>query len=159
MMFTKTLGRTLALAAGLTIAAYGAPAWAGECPADQMGENPLADRMTEPSGVTDVVLGAINLADEPASIQGRTFRIRRLEIQPGGVVPFHSHDNRPALIYVVSGEILEYSSDCLVPIVHKAGDVSQETHVVAHWWQNVGTEPVVLISADLLPEATDEEVM
>lgn len=158
-MFSKiTIARSLALAAGLTIA-LGAPAFAGECPADQIGANPLSDRMTEPSGVTDTVLGMIDLAAEPANIQDRKFRIRRLEIQPGGVVPFHSHEDRPALIYVVSGEIIEHSSDCLAPIVHKAGEVSQETHVVAHWWQNVGSDPVVLISTDLLHEATDDNVM
>ncbi|MGH6720072.1 MAG: cupin, partial [Alphaproteobacteria bacterium] len=99
-MFSKmSLGRSLALVAGLTIAAFGAPAYAGECPADQAGSNPLADRMTTPSGVSDTVLGAIDLAAEPANIQDRQFRIRRLEIQPGGVVPFHSHEDRPALIY------------------------------------------------------------
>ena len=34
-------------------------------------------------------------------------RVRQLEIQPGGIVPWHSHADRPALIYVVSGEIVE----------------------------------------------------
>ena len=159
MVSTFTFPRSLALVAGLTVAAFGAPAFAGECPADQAGVNPLADRMTEPSGVTDVVLGAIDLAAEPANIQDRTFRLRRLEIQPGGVVPFHSHEDRPAQIYVVSGEIVEYSSDCLVPIVHKAGEVSTETHAVAHWWMNVGSEPAVLISADLLHQQIDDNVM
>lgn len=57
--------------------------------------------MTAPAGVTDTVLGSINLAGEPVSIDGRLFRLRRLEIQPGGVVPFHSQEDRPAQIYVV----------------------------------------------------------
>jgi quercetin dioxygenase-like cupin family protein len=75
--------------------------------------------------------------------------MRRLEIEPGGIVPWHSHAERPAIIYVVSGTIEEYSSDCAVPIVHKAGDVSAEAKDISHWWKNTGTETVVLISADL----------
>ena len=59
---------------------------------------------------------------------GHLMRVRKLEIQPGGIVPWHSHDDRPALIYVVSGEIYEYASNCAVPILHKAGEVARETH-------------------------------
>ena len=46
-------------------------------------------------------------------------QFRKLVIEPGGVVPWHSHGDRPAIIYVVSGEIIEYASNCAVPIVHK----------------------------------------
>ena len=75
-------------------------------------------------------------------------RLRRLEIQPGGVVPWHSHGDRPAIIYIVQGEILEYASTCAVPILHKAGEVARETHATAHWWQNKSCSTVVLLSAD-----------
>lgn len=50
---------------------------------------------------------------------------------------------------VISGEIEEYASNCAVPIVHKAGDVTAETKDISHWWKNTGDEDVVLISADL----------
>ena len=111
---------------------------AGECPADKAGSNPLSDAATMPKDVTDKVLASIDLSSWPglqnASVQSdRQFRMRRLEIKPGGIVPMHSHSDRPALIYVISGEVTEYSSDCLVPIVHKAGEVSPETHEVSHW--------------------------
>ena len=36
-----------------------------------------------------------------------------LVVQPGGIVPWHSHADRPALIYVVSGEIVEINEDQL----------------------------------------------
>ena len=113
-----------------------------------------------PKEVADTVIGTVKLADEPAvGVPDRLFRLRRLVIKPGGEVPWHSHGDRPAIIYVVQGEVMEYSSDCAVPIVHKAGDVSVETHGVAHWWKNAGAETVVLISADILHDATDEHVM
>lgn len=53
----------------------------------------------------------------------------------------------------------EYSSDCLVPIVHKAGELSTETHTVSHWWRNDGTETAILISADLLRHDDDDTMM
>ena len=37
---------------------------------------------------------------------------RKLTIEPGGVVPWHSHGDRPAIIYIAEGEIVEYASNC-----------------------------------------------
>jgi quercetin dioxygenase-like cupin family protein len=160
MSSSKPVGRTLALA-GVIVALGIGTAGAGECPADKVvasGQGQQAGA-TMPKDVTDTVLGAIDLAKEPVAIKDRTFRLRRLEIQPGGEVPSHSHEDRPAIIYVVQGEVTEYSSDCAVPIVHKAGEVSPETHGVAHWWKNTGSAKAVLISADLLYAADDEHTM
>jgi quercetin dioxygenase-like cupin family protein len=158
-VMTSKTAKTSALA-GLLLAGFASlPAIAGECPAGQAGTNELADRAIEPAGVTDTVLGSIDVAAEPVAIEGRLFRMRELVIAPGGVVPFHSHEDRPALIYVVKGEIVEHSSDCLVPIVHKAGETSREVHTVSHWWKNESAEPVVLISADLLHDPKDAGMM
>jgi quercetin dioxygenase-like cupin family protein len=87
--------------------------------------------------------------------------LRQLEIQPGGVVPWHSHDERPAMIYVVSGEVVEYSSSCAVPITHRNGDVAPERNGTSHWWKNTGPTRAVLISVDLFPTAAkiDEHMM
>ena len=65
------------------------------------------------------------------------------------------------MIYIVSGEVIEYASNCAVPIVHKAGDVAPEKKGTSHWWQNTGTEKVVLISVDLFPVASkaDDHMM
>ena len=39
-------------------------------------------------------------------------------------MPWHSHGDRPAIIYIAEGEIVEYASNCAVPIVHKAGEIA-----------------------------------
>ena len=78
-------------------------------------------------------------------------RMRKLTISPGGIVPWHSHETRPANIYIISGSITEYRSSCSVPIEHKAGDVTAEFGPLAHWWKNNTDKPTVLISADILP--------
>jgi hypothetical protein len=58
----------------------------------------------------------------------------------------------------VSGEIVEYASNCAVPIVHKAGEVATETHVTSHWWKNDSKAPVVLLSADILHDHSDKNM-
>jgi hypothetical protein len=94
----------VAIAAGiLAIAVFGKSqaASAGECPADKRGVN-LTKAVTTPAkDVTDTVLTSINLAAEPAKIQDRELRLRKLVIEPGGVVPWHSHGDRPAIIYII----------------------------------------------------------
>jgi quercetin dioxygenase-like cupin family protein len=128
-------------------------AFAGECPADKRVADGQGQKMgpTAPIGVTDVVRASTDLAKEPAGIKGRQFRLRQLDMQPGGVVPWHSHNERPAMIYIVSGEVVEYASSCAVPIVHKAGDVAPEKNGTSHWWKNTGSTTAVLISVDLFP--------
>jgi quercetin dioxygenase-like cupin family protein len=134
-------------------------AMAGECPADKRVSNSDLTQVSTPTGVTDTVLSTIDLAQEPAAVTGRQLRLRRLIIQPGGVVPWHSHENRPAIIYIVEGQIVEHASTCSVPIVHRAGEVARETHATAHWWKNESQRPVVLLSADFFPVSGDAHVM
>jgi quercetin dioxygenase-like cupin family protein len=50
---------------------------------------------------------------------------------------------------VLEGTVTEYASNCAVPIVHKAGEVSVETKEVAHWWKNTGKTVVKLLSSDV----------
>lgn len=131
-------------------------AFAGECPADQVGANALADAASAPSGVTDDVIASIDLG-QGYNIPGRNLRMRRLVVQPGGVVPLHSHAERPANIYVVSGEITEYASNCQVGVTHRAGEVVAEQGNVSHWWRNNSRRRAVLISADVPPPAGESE--
>jgi len=138
-------------------------AFAGECPADQRVADGAGQKPgpSMPQGVTDVVRYSTDLAKEPIALQNRQFRLRQLEMQPGGVVPWHSHNERPAMIYIVSGEVVEYASSCAVPITHRAGDVAPEKNGTSHWWKNTGSRPAVLISVDLFPGAArmDEHMM
>ena len=150
----RPLARGLAIAAALvSLGLAASAALAGECPSDKRvadGKGQPAGP-SAPSGVTDVVRSSTDLSKEPLALQGRQFRLRQLEMQPGGVVPWHSHNERPAMIYIVSGEVVEYASSCAVPIVHRAGDVAPEKNGTSHWWKNTGKTKAVLISVDLFP--------
>jgi quercetin dioxygenase-like cupin family protein len=140
---TKLATASIAVAAA---ASFASPATAASCPT--AGANDLANAPTMPKGVTDDVLSSIDLGGE-IGVAGRQLRTRRLVVQPGGVVPLHSHKDRPALIYTVSGSITEYSSACAAPIEHKAGDISREADGLSHYWVNNGSEPAVLLSSDV----------
>jgi quercetin dioxygenase-like cupin family protein len=126
MIRTGLCAATLAAGAFVSL-----PAQAGECPADKVSTGVRTQGETQPKGVTDTVLASIDLSKEKVSL------------------PWHSHEDRPALIYIVSGTIEEYASTCSVPIVHKAGEVSVEKSGVQHWWKNIGKAPVVLLSSDV----------
>lgn len=154
-MFLRTLAVSAFVAAGLGLAA---PAFAGDCPAGQMRTDATKPVTYAPKAVTDVVLAQIDLAGEKLALKGHLMRVRKLEIQPGGIVPWHSHGDRPALIYVMSGEIYEHASNCAVPILHKAGEVAKETHATSHWWKNDGKTPVVLLSFDIQHDPNDKNM-
>jgi len=154
-MFVRTFLASTALAVGVALAGL---AFAGECPAGQMRADATKPVDYGPKAVTDMVLAQIDLAGEKVALNGHLMRVRKLEVQPGGIVPWHSHGDRPALIYIVRGEIYEYASNCAVPILHKAGEVAAETSATAHWWKNTGSETVVLVSADVLHDQTDHNM-
>ncbi len=155
----KLIQTVLALSLGLTAFAT----QAGNCPAADVRTDGSGQKMvdTPASGVTDNVITSTDLSKETIASPDRLFRIRRLVIQPGGVVPWHSHDNRPAMIYVQKGAIYEYASSCATPILHSAGEVAAERKGTSHWWKNKGSKPVELIVSDLFPAEMkkDEHMM
>ena len=145
MFNLKTMLATAAIAVAAA-SSFASSAVAGQCAAP--GVTDLATAPTMPRGVTDDVIGSINLKSE-INVDGRQLRTRRLVVQPGGIVPVHSHKDRPALIYVISGSITEHSTACGAPIEHKAGDISREADGLSHYWENHGKEPAVLLSSDV----------
>ncbi|CAN7152949.1 cupin domain-containing protein [Rhizobium sp. LjRoot254] len=151
--------KRLTLATLLALASFTAiptgHAYAGECPADEVAANGMQPGEMMPKDVTDELISSIDLSSKGDAWKNNTLRLRKLVVQPGGVVPWHSHEARPANIVIISGSITEYSSTCKVPIEHKAGDATAESGHLSHWWKNNGSEPVVLYSADILPPAMD----
>ena len=139
--------------AAIVATAFSISAQAGECPADQRRPDGSGQKMSNAPAkdVTDKVITSNDLSKDPIALKGRLFRARELVVAPGGVVPWHDHGNRPAMIYIVSGEINEYASTCAVPILHKAGEVAAEKAPTQHWWKNNSQQKTVLISVDLFP--------
>ena len=154
---TNIIGFSLFVAGTLTgLFLIGATAASAACPPGKEtttdGQKPGA---TAHKDVDEKLLGQIDLSKEKVNLPGRLFRMRRLVVQPGGEVAWHSHEDRPALIYIISGTITEYSSHCSVPIEHPAGDLSVESGGLSHWWKNNSKEPATLVSADLAADPNE----
>ncbi len=156
---SRALWQGVALACVIAGSVAAAPsAFAGECPAGKMMANAREKVDFKPVGVSDVTLGSIDLEKQPANIKWRELRFRKLTIEPGGIVPWHSHDDRPALIFVQQGEIVEYASNCAEPILHKAGDIRPEVFGTSHWWKNLGTQTVILYVGDVRRDPDDHHM-
>ena len=140
------------LALGLSMMAFAATsAIAGECPADKILKTPRDIGDHKDVGIKRKTLAVIDLSSW-RNVGDLRLRTRRLTVPVGGVVPTHEHDDRPSIVYILTGEIIEHSALCSVPIVHRAGELTPEFgpgH--AHWWENKGTVDVVLTSSDIVP--------
>ena len=145
---SQTAFAFIALSLGASLPATSA--FAGDCPADQVAEDGMKPGPMMPKGVTDTVIQSIDLSSKGDAWKGSMLRMRKLVVEPGGIVPWHSHEMRPANILIISGSVTEYRSTCKVPIVHKKGDVTAEFGHLSHWWKNNGKVPAVLYSSDIL---------
>ena len=136
---------------GLALAALGTNSFAFE----------LADVKTRVLNGLEGPAGARNIknvpiANEPlvdeglSQIAGYNLRTRSWNISGDtGIVPIHSHADRPAIVFTLSGEIYEYRSDVAERLLHSAGGLSLEEGDVTHWWLNEGPEDVRLIAFDV----------
>ena len=157
--FNRSRSVQSVLFASLTALFAASPVFAGECPADKVGANSLSGAATAPVGVSEMELSSIDLSQENVKLPQRRLRFRHMEIKAGGVVPLHSHEDRPALIMVNQGQIFEYSSKCTVPISHKAGEIARESNGLMHWWKNEGSVVVVLTIADIVNDGKPDSMM
>ncbi len=108
------------------------------------------DGPRKPVGISAVTLGAADLTGELEGLDARQLRARLWTMEPDGIVPVHTHVDRPAYVYVLEGEVTEHRSDDDKPHVYKAGDLSIEAGGVVHWWKNTGGTPVKLLAIDIL---------
>lgn len=118
-----------------------------------LGLGGAADAQTKPDKTQGVAMLAAQVLSMGAQIpqtEGLELRMRRIAIEPGGVLAHHSHGGRPTAVFVIAGELTEHR-DGLAPIVRKAGDGWVEGKDVSHWIENRGTGAVVVITADVVP--------
>lgn len=136
-------------------------AQAGECPAAKVLSTPQSiENVTDASRLKGEVVNTVDPSGW-RGMKGLMLRTRRLTILPGGFVPTHSHADRPAIIYIVSGEVIEHSTKCSVPVIHKAGgSISAFGADLQHWWANKRRKTVVLTSSDIVPiEMMNDKMM
>lgn len=108
--------------------------------------------------ISNTPIANASLGDEGLSqLVGYNLRTRSWLIgADAGVVPIHSHRDRPAIVYTLTGEIYEYRSDADARILHSAGGLSLEEGSVTHWWLNEGPAEVRLIAFDVFKAGSED---
>lgn len=106
---------------------------------------------TQPVGETELNIGSIKLTDvdflKNIDVNKLKLSLNEVRVAPNGVVPLHSHSERPAIMFVAQGEITEFNSNVEKPKKHKAPSATIEFNDVEHWWKNEGDEEVIIYSA------------
>jgi quercetin dioxygenase-like cupin family protein len=112
-----------------------------ECPADRTQANARSEGFGPTSGVESADVALTPLAHDPT----RALRLRRLTVQPGGVIAWHDHTAVQGYAVVVSGTMVELRNTCAEPLAYRAGDIAREDVSTAHSWRNEGDGPAVIL--------------
>jgi len=99
-------------------------------------------------GQSDEALRSLDLTGELDSTKGRPLRMRKITLQPGGVQALHNHVDRPAVTYMLQGQ-MTYHQEGKPDVVANAGDGFAEGRATTHWGENTGTVPAVWIAVDI----------
>jgi quercetin dioxygenase-like cupin family protein len=99
-------------------------------------------------GQSEELLRSLDLTGEVDSTQGRPLRMRKITIQPGGGLALHNHVDRPAVTYLLQGE-MTYYPEGKPPMVIRAGEGFAEGRATTHWAENTGKVPAVWIAVDI----------
>jgi quercetin dioxygenase-like cupin family protein len=132
---------TLRLAAAISGVVLGAALWSAS------GQQAPP---TETKGVSQKLLGAVDLGPEIEGMAGRQLRMRVVTIEPGGMFGVHNHKDRPGTAYVLSGKITEHRGD--VAREYGPGEMWTEDRNTTHWLENRGTTAAVLIPVDIFKQ-------
>jgi quercetin dioxygenase-like cupin family protein len=103
---------------------------------------------TQTAGQSEELLRSIDLSNELESTKGRPLRMRKVTLQPGGVLGLHNHVDRPAVTYLLQGQVT-YHQDGKPDAVVTPGGGFAEGRATTHWAENTGKVPAVWIAVDI----------
>jgi quercetin dioxygenase-like cupin family protein len=103
---------------------------------------------SETVGQSAVELRSLDLSNELDSTKGRPLRMRKVTLQPGGVLGLHNHVDRPAITYLLQGQ-MTYHQEGKPDLVANAGDGFAEGRATTHWGENTGKVPAIWIAVDI----------
>ncbi|MDA1184446.1 MAG: cupin domain-containing protein [Acidobacteria bacterium] len=103
---------------------------------------------TETVGQSEEHLRSLDLTGELDSVEGRPLRMRKITLQPGGVIGLHNHADRPAVTFLLQGQ-MTYHQDGQPDLVANEGDGFAEGRSTTHWGESTGTVPAVWVAVDI----------
>jgi quercetin dioxygenase-like cupin family protein len=109
-------------------------------PAIAHAQSPAAQTPpTENRGFEDIEVRSLDLESEIDTVKGYKLRMRRLILQPGGVIGLHNHKGRPTVSYLIKGTLTSRSPGKPDLVITPGGG-----HTVGmadnHWVENRGAE-------------------
>jgi quercetin dioxygenase-like cupin family protein len=102
-------------------------------------------------GLSAEALQSLDLSEEIDSTKGRPLRMRKIMLQPGGVIGLHTHKDRPAVSYFLQGQVT-YHQEGKADVVVGPGQGFAEGKATTHWAENRGTMPAIWIAVDIPKE-------
>jgi len=99
-------------------------------------------------GQSEELLRSLDLTSELQSTAGRRLRMRRITVQPGGVLGIHNHVDRPAITFLLQGQ-MTYHQEGKPDVVANPGDGFAEGRATTHWAESTGKVPAVWIAVDI----------
>lgn len=102
---------------------------------------------TESKGFRTGSTAVIDLGPEIQGMQGRQLRLRVLTLEPGGIVGVHSHKDRPAVVYLLQGTLINHRDSATQEI--REGTSWSEGKDTTHWVENRGSKPAIFVGADI----------
>src|SRR3977135_2862134 len=102
-----------------------------------------ASAQQTPRGPSSKPLTPIGRALEIDSVAGRVMRLQMTTYEPGASNTAHSHKDRPEVVYVLSGKIIDHRGD--VAKEYGPGETFPAGKDPTHWMENKGSVPAVLV--------------
>jgi quercetin dioxygenase-like cupin family protein len=99
-------------------------------------------------GQSEELLRTLDLTNELDSTRGRPLRMRKITMQPGGALALHNHIDRPAITFLLEGE-MTYHQEGKPDQTIKPGGGFAEGRATTHWAENTGKVPAVWIAVDI----------
>ena len=112
------------------------------------------DAPKEHVGLSVETLGVVPASSIEATtgLEGYRLQLRAITIAPGGQIAAHSHENRPGLVKVMSGEWIEGTPEGEHSYTAGGAEGILEDEDTTHWFFNRGDEPATAIVCDITPE-------
>ena len=98
-----------------------------------------ASAQQAPRGPSSKPLTTVDLASEIDSVEGRVLRMQMTTYEPGASNTEHSHKDRPEVVYILSGKIIDHRGS--VAKEYGPGESFTAGKDTTHWMENKGAVP------------------
>ncbi|MFT6734547.1 MAG: quercetin dioxygenase-like cupin family protein [Polaribacter sp.] len=101
-------------------------------------------------------LQRFSLAEQMPMSNNYDVRMRKIVVASGAKISEHGHTDRAGMVYVISGEIVEYRNDKVRTL--KSGDSIIEDFNTVHAYENKSNQDCILIAFDIPKSETNKHL-